>query len=49
VIASRLLVVSNGGQHGNEAKVGGCCDFCETSKGELLLWPFKPQTTPLLV
>jgi len=48
-IASRLSVVSSDGQHGNEAKVGRCCDFCETQKGEILPWPFKPRTTPLLV
>ena len=28
------LVMSTGGQHGNEAKVGRCCDICETQKGE---------------
>jgi hypothetical protein len=48
-IAFRLAVLSIDGQHGNEAKVGRCCDFCLTQKGEILPWPFKPRTTPLLV
>ena len=48
-IASRFLVVSSVGQRGNEAKVGRCCDFCETQKGDLLPWQFKPRMTPLLV
>ena len=48
-IASRLPVLSIDVQHGNEAKVGRCCDLCETQKGEILPWPFKPRTTQLLV
>jgi hypothetical protein len=48
-IAYRLPVLSIDGQHGNEAKVGRCCDFCLTQKGEILPWPFKPRTTQLLV
>ena len=48
VSASRHRVVSIGGLHGNEAEVGRCCEFCETQKGELIPWQFKPRTTPLL-
>ena len=46
VIAFRFPVLSIDGQHGNEAKVGRCC---ETQKGEILPWPFKPRTIQLLV
>jgi hypothetical protein len=45
VVAMCALIVSIGGHYGNEAKVDSF-DFCETQKGELLSWPFKPPMNP---